>query len=170
MNYLNSLLLAVDSFLIAPYRWADDPMLGWWVGTFILAIWAGILGELTLAAAYRINGAAMSQRLDETAYYQERSINALKSGDKPSYKAINRLANDAFGRSFFLLMAMGMSSLWPAFLAGAWLQSRFGDLRFSFPFFDNGLNFLPFFLICYIIARILVSGVKKRMIKVKPSK
>lgn len=165
MDYLKSILSAVDFLLIIPYRWIDDPILGWWLGTFILGIWASILGELTLAAGYRINRSAVSQRLDETSYYQERSLNALKSGDKRSYKAINQLANDAFGRSFFLLMAMGMSSLWPAFLAGAWLQSRFGDLRFFFPFFNDGLNFVPFFIICYILARFLVSGVKKRMIK-----
>jgi hypothetical protein len=164
MDYLKTILSAVDPFLIAPYRWIDNPMMGWWLGTFILGIWASILGELTLAAGYRINRTAVSQRLNETSYYQERSINALKSGDKRSYKAINQLANDAFGKSFFLLMAMGMSSLWPVFLAGAWLQSRFGDVRFSLPFFHNGLNFIPFFIICYVMARLLVSAVKKRMI------
>lgn len=168
MGDLKSIVFAVDTFLIAPYRWINNPILGWWLGTFILAIWTSILSELTLAAGYRINRSAVSQRLNETSYYQEGSMNALKSGDKRSYKAINRLANDAFGKSFFLLMAMGMSSLWPALLAGAWLQNRFGDLRFSFPFFDNGLNFVPFFILCYVIARILVSGVKRRMLKMKP--
>ena len=163
MDYLQYIIYAIDPILIAPYRWIADPVLGWWLGTFILALWAGILGELTLAAAYRINRSAVKERLEETSTYQERSLNALKSGDKRSYKAINRLANDAFGRSFFLLMAMGMSSLWPAFLAAAWLQNRFGAIRFSFPFLENGLNFVPFFIICYVMARVLISGLKKQV-------
>lgn len=33
---------------------------------------------------------------------------------------MNKLANEAFGRGFFLKAAMGMASLWPAFLAAAW--------------------------------------------------
>lgn len=163
MNYVDWLLYGADHFLIAPYRWVDHALLGWWLGTFILAVWAAVLGELTLAVAYRINRAAVKERLDETSMYHQRSINALKSGDKSSYKAINRLANESFGKSFFLMMAMGMSSLWPAFMAAAWLQKRFGDIRFPFPFVGEGLNFVPYFLVCYILARILVSQLKKRI-------
>ena len=163
MYYIDWFLYRADHFLIAPYRWVDHALLGWWLGTFILALWAAVIGELTLALAFRINRIAVKERLDETSMYHERSINALKSGDKPSYKAINRLANEAFGKSFFLMMAMGMSSLWPLFLAAAWLQKRFGDIRFSFPFVDSGLNFVPYFLVCYILARIFVGQVKKRL-------
>ncbi|MCG2775323.1 MAG: hypothetical protein L6406_06525 [Desulfobacterales bacterium] len=163
MYYIDWLLYKADSFLIAPYRWIEYPIMGWWVGTFILALWASILGELTLAVAYRINRSAVRERLDETSMYHQRSINALKSGDKKSYKAINRLANEAFGKSFFLMMAMGMSSLWPAFLAAAWLQKRFGDIRFPFPFVGEGLNFVPYFIVCYILARIVVGKLKKEI-------
>lgn len=158
---MDSLIQIIDPFLIAPYRWVDPPFLGWWLGTFILACWAAILGELTLAAAFRINRKAVKERLDETSHYSERSINALKSGDKKSYKAINRLANEAFGKSFFLMTSMGMSSLWPAFFAAAWLQKRFGDLRFSFPVLDEGLNFVPCFIISYVLARVLTGYLKK---------
>ena len=122
MFHIDQLIYRIDPFLIAPYRWLEDPHLGWWLGTFVLAIWAALFGEVTLAVAYRINRRAVKARLGETSFYHQRSINALKSGDKESYKAINRMANEAFGKSFFLMTAMGMSSLWPAFLAAAWLQ------------------------------------------------
>lgn len=161
MVYIDRIILALDPFLIAPYRWADNTLLGWWIGTFVLALWAAILGELTLAAAYRINRTAVKERLGETEMYQQRSLNALKSGDKPSYKAINKLANEAFGKSFFLMTAMGMSSLWPAFLAAAWAQKRFGEIRFPFPFMEEGLNFVPYFVLCYVLARILVGRLKR---------
>jgi len=161
MSYIDWVIYKIDIVLIAPYRWIGYPFLDWWLGTFILAGWAALLGELTLAIAYRINRKPVKDRLGETSFYHQRSINALKSGDKQSYKAINRLANEAYGKSFFLMLAMGMSSLWPAFFAAAWLQKRFGDLRFPFPILDNGLNFVPFFIICYVLARVLVGQLKK---------
>jgi len=40
-------------------------------------------------------------------------------------KAINRLANESFGRSFFLSAAMGMGALWPLFFAAGWLDLRY---------------------------------------------
>ena len=161
MYYINWLIYKADYFLILPYRWIDNPILGWWIGTFVLALWVSIIGELTLIAAYRINRFAVKERLEETSVYHDSSINALKSGDKKSYKAINKLANEAFGKSFFLVTAMGMSSLWPAFIAAAWLQKRFGDIRFPFPFVDEGLNFVPYFIICYILSRFFLRQLKK---------
>ncbi|MBN2126621.1 MAG: hypothetical protein JW821_20140 [Deltaproteobacteria bacterium] len=161
MSYIEWAIYHVDPILIAPYRWLDYPIPAWWLGTFVLGLWAALLGELTLAVAYRVNRTAVKERMDETSMYHQRSVNALKSGDKKSYKAINKLANEAFGKSFFLLMAMGMASLWPAFLAAAWLQERFGDIRFSFPYVKDGLNFVPSFLICYVLARIIMKQLKK---------
>ena len=161
MAHLDSIIHFIDPFLIAPYRWTCTPFWGWWIGTFILSCWAAILGELTLAVAYRVNRTEVKERLGETSLYQQRSLNALKSGDKKAYKSINRLANEAYGKSFFLMTAMGMSSLWPAFFAAAWLQKRFGDLRFPFPAMDEGINFVPYFIICYVLARITVGYFKK---------
>ena len=137
--------------------------MGWWLGTFILAVWATILGELTLYAAFRINRSVVEERMGQTDMYHQRSLNALKSGDKRSYKAINRLANEAFGKSFFLMIAMGMSSLWPAFLAAAWLQRRFDDIHFPFPLIKDGINFVLYFIVCYILSRILVGLLKRKM-------
>ena len=166
MDYIEYVINKIDPFLIAPYRWLEDPILSWWLGTFILAVWATIVGELTLAAVFRINRSTVKERMDQTDMYHQRSINALKSGDKRSYRAINRLANEAFGKSFFLMIAMGISSLWPAFLAAAWLQKRFGDILFHFPLIKGGITFVPYFIVCYLLSRILVGQLKKEMKRV----
>ena len=153
----------IDPILIAPYRWFEEPMLSWWLGTFVLALWAGIIGELTLAVAYRFNRSQVSKNDEETLYYHEQSLKAKKAGDEKAYKGINDLANEAFGKGFFLLAAMGMASLWPAFFAAAWLDLRFGELSFTLPAWAGGLelSIIAPFILLYIIARVIVSKAKR---------
>jgi hypothetical protein len=162
MDIIHWFLNSIDPVLISPYRWFENPLLGWWAGTFVLAVWAGLLGELTLAIAYRINRSHIARNMDQTQYYHERSLNAKASGDEAAYKGINRLANEAFGKSFFLFMAMGMASLWPAFFAAAWLNERFADIVFPLPRWAGGfeLNFIAPFIILYIVARVLLGRLK----------
>ncbi|MFO7737674.1 MAG: hypothetical protein R6V46_04315 [Desulfatiglandaceae bacterium] len=163
LSVMEWFLLQIDPVLIHPYRWFDNPTLSWWLGTFIVSLWAAAIGEATSAIVKRVNRKFVKERMDETAMYQDRSINALKSGDKKAYRQINKLANEAFGKSFFLMIAMGMASLWPAFFAAAWLQKRFGDIRFPFPLMAEGLNFVPYFIVCYILARIIVGKSRKHL-------
>jgi hypothetical protein len=150
------LLLQIDGVLIAPYRWVPDPVAGWFVGTLLLAAWAVLLGELSLSLAYRGNRGRIGELLERTRYYHEQSLKARGAGAQRSYRGINRLANEAYGKSFFLLLAMGMGSLWPVFLAMAWLDQRFGDLSFRFPEWAGGLEagFVVPFLVCYLPVRI----------------
>ena len=153
----------IDPFLIAPYRWFENPDVSWCMGTFCLAFWAGIIGELTLAVAYRLNRHQVNQNDDQTLYYHQNSLAAKKAGDEAAYKGINDLANEAFGKAFFLLAAMGMASLWPAFFAAAWLDLRFGELSFTLPQWAGGLqlNIIAPFIVFYILARVLISKVKR---------
>lgn len=169
MYCIDWIIYKMDPFLIAPYLCVESPLWAWWIGTFVLGLWAAVAGELTLAAAYRLNRTVVKSRLDETSKYHQSSMNALKNGDKTSYKAINKLANEAFGKSFFLMMAMGMSSLWPVFLAAAWLQTRFSDVRFEFPFVAEGFGFMPHFIICYVFARILAGHLKRGIKRISES-
>jgi hypothetical protein len=153
----------IDPLLIWPYRWLDNPTLSWPLGTFCLALWAGIIGELTLALAYRLNHRQVSLNDAQTQYYHHQSLAAKKAGDETAYKGINDLANEAFGKAFFLLAAMGMASLWPAFFAAAWLDLRFGELSFAMPHWAGGLQLTVIapFIVFYIIARVLISKTKK---------
>jgi hypothetical protein len=162
-------LKAVDPVLIAPFRGFTNPMAGWWAGIAALSLWSVFLGELTMAAVFRINRFALVRNMDETAYYHEQSLKARQAGDKKAYRGINRLANEAYGKSFFLMIAMGMAALWPAFLAAAWLDMRFGDLVFSLPKWAGGLelNFLAPFILCYITTRLVYNRVKHLRVRGK---
>jgi hypothetical protein len=166
MDIFTHLIHALDPVLIAPYRWFQDPVIGWLIGTFVLALWASMLGLLTLSLAYRVNRVYVKKELTKTGYYHEQSLKAKAAGDEEAYKKINSLANEEFSRSFFLLMAMGMASLWPAFFAAAWLHERFGDMTFfALPAWAGGyhLNFIGPFVGLYILAR-FVSGKCKTLI------
>lgn len=156
------LLLQIDPVLIRPYRWFDGPMLSWWLGTFFVALWAAVIGQVTMALVNRVNRDVVKEQMDETSMYQERSMNALKSGDKKAYKQINKLANEAFGKSFFTLAAMGMASLWPVFFAAAWLEKRFGEFVFTLPAWAGGVefSFLAPFIILYIAVSFLLYKAK----------
>ena len=163
MNPVEKLVASIDPVLIAPYRFFEDPMLGWWVGTAVLALWSVILGELTLAVVYRINRSTVAENSKKTLYYHEQSLKAKEAGDEKAYKGINKLANEAYGKSFFLLLAMGMASLWPAFFAAAWLNMRFGDFLFIMPKWAGGLelNFIAPFVMLYVPTRIIFSKFKR---------
>jgi hypothetical protein len=163
MNPVESLFANIDPLLIAPYRFFENPMLGWWVGTAVLAFWSVLLGELTMAVVYRINRAPVAENWKQMMYYHEQSLKAKQAGDEKAYQGINKLANESYGKSFFLFIAMGMASLWPAFFAAAWLNMRFGDFLFTLPAWAGGwqLNFIAPFVVLYIPIRILFSKIKK---------
>ncbi len=159
MDIIETILGAVDPILIGPYRYAavflENPLSAWWAGTFLLALWAVALGRLTLTLGRRLNGRLFQETAQEARELSERSLNALRSGDKEAYKAINSLANEAFGKSFFQQAAAGASSLWPAFLGAAWLEARFGEIRFPCPGLEQGVNVVLPYLLCYIGAALV---------------
>lgn len=163
MDPLQLILNTIDPVLIFPYRLFQNPMTGWWFGTFVLAMWAVTIGEITLAFAGRMNRSAVSDNLEETLYYHDQSLKAKQAGDEEAYQGINKLANEAYGKSFFLLMAMGMAALWPAFFAAAWLDMRFGDFSFPLPAWTGGLelSFLAPFILFYIFQRMTWARAKK---------
>lgn len=163
METLIPIFLYIDPVLIFPYRVFENPILGWLAGTFCLCLWALFLGEITMAVAGRINREPISQNMDDTVYYHEQSMKAKAAGDETAYKGINKLANEAYGKSFFLMMAMSMATLWPAFFAAAWLELRFYDLQFPLPAWAMGINlsFIAPFIIFYILQRIALAKLKK---------
>ncbi len=162
--FMEQLYIFVDPVLIAPYRWLGSALAGWWLGTLFLALWTALLSELTLGLAYYLNRRAVKEKSEKMMDYFKASVAARKEGDQSSYKSINKLANEYYGQSFFLQMAMGMGSLWPAFLAAGWLQMRFGEIRFALPLVDFSLGFVAPFIILYIPARILFSRLKRPLL------
>jgi hypothetical protein len=163
------LLKAVDPVLIAPFRFFANPLAGWWAGVAALSVWSIFLGELTMAAVFRINRFALAKNMEETVYYHEQSLKAKQAGDEKAYKGINRLANEAYGKSFFLMIAMGMAALWPVFFAAAWLDMRFDNLVFSLPKWAGSfeLNYFAPFILCYITTRLVYSRIKPLFVRGK---
>lgn len=160
MKAINQFL---DPILIIPYRWLDDPVGAWWLGTAVLTLACLALGELTMALGRRLNRAKLREMDEQAQKMHDGSLQALRQGDKGSYKAMNKLANEAFGRGFFMKAALGMASLWPAFLAAGWLEARFQGLVIALPGLDVGLSWLPVFLALYILGRLVWGRLKSRL-------
>ena len=133
------------------------------MGTFILAVWSTLLGKLTMALVMRVNLSHVKDGLAETGMRHNQSMNALKAGDKEAYKAINKLANEAYGKTFFLQVAMAAASLWPVPLALGWLQLRFSGVLFpvpvKLPVLGDSVGYAFIFIPLYILVRILVGKV-----------
>lgn len=171
MAPFDMILDMVDLFLITPYRWPHNPVLGWWLGTMFVGIWCVILGEMSLALVFRVNRARVKEVSQELTEFHAGSMNALKAGDKKAFKDINRLANEAYGKHFFMQVSMACASLWPAALALGWMQTRFSGvdfpLPFVFPMIGNTVGYPFAFIPLYILIRILfekAKGVRSRQV------
>ncbi|WP_076750327.1 hypothetical protein [Desulfatitalea tepidiphila] len=130
-QFLTSAYLWMDAILIAPFRLPGDPLFGFLVGAFCLAMHCVIAGELTLSAAIRFNRGHLQQLKSDIARREALSIMAHDAGDRAGYKAFNKQANDAWGRHFFTMAAYSAGMLWPVPFALGWLNGRFHDVDFA---------------------------------------
>jgi hypothetical protein len=160
---LPSFLLALDPYLIWFYRLPSNSYAGFLLGTLVLVVISLIIGEVTARLATRLVGRHMEGHAAEALKYGELSIDAAKAGDKPSYHAANKLANEAFGLSFFSLIALSMARLWPIPFVLAWMQYRFLGVEFPLPFIGFSLGFIGVFIILYAAVYFLGSRVKKKL-------
>ena len=151
------LLHKADPFLIAPYRWLPDPVLGWWLGSAVLAFWCVLLGLATMSLARWVNREYIEREKRRMLEGQSQSWEALQAGNKLAYKGFNEQANDSFGKSFFMGAAMGAASLWPAFVALAWLTWRFGRVSIPLPPTPWEVGPVAAFIPLYIALRLLWS-------------
>jgi hypothetical protein len=158
-----SFFVVLDPYLIWCYRLSGNAYVGFFLGTFVLALICLILGDATAFMANRLVGRRMENHAAEALKYGDLSITAAKAGDKPAYHAANKLANEAFGLSFFSLMALSMARLWPLPFALAWMQYRFLEVEFPIPGTKWSLGFIGMFIIIYISAYFLIKQVKHRI-------
>jgi hypothetical protein len=164
----SEILQRLDPILIGPYRLADDPMFGFLIGTFCLAMACVVLGELTISAAIRLNRRQLQELTREVSQKEALSIQAHAAGDRQSYKALNKASNDAYGRYFFTMVAYSAGILWPVPLGLAWMQSRFQNVGFElmFPFnwvFGDSVGYPFLFIPLYILARIVFKYLRPRL-------
>jgi hypothetical protein len=155
----------VDALLIAPFRMPADPMIGFFIGTFCLTLWCAVIGELTLSVAVRLNRRHIDGLKAEIADREMLSLTAHAVGDRESYKALNKQANDAWGRHFFSMAAYSAGMLWPLPFALAWMQTRFAAVAFPLPDFLSGIlggsvGYPFIFIPLYILARFLFGRIR----------
>ena len=160
---MHPVFLFLDPYLIWFYRITGHARLDFLLGTFALALMAVIIGEVNISLAYRAARRRIERVTDEAVKYQNLSLQALTAGDKGAYRAANRLANDAFGHSFFMQIALSAAFLWPAGFCLAWMSHRFGDLEFPLPFIPYSLGHIGVFLILFIAAYFVFKPVKYRI-------
>lgn len=158
-----SVFLFLDPYLIWFYRITGDAFAGFLIGTLVLALHAIIIGEFTISLAFLAVRRRIDQTTAEAAKYQNLAMEALVEGDKQAYKAANRLANDAFGKSFFMQISLSAAFLWPAFFAVAWMSYRFSGLEFPLPFSHHSFGYIGVFILLYAAAYFLFKRVKYKL-------
>jgi hypothetical protein len=152
-----------DSLLINLYRFTGYPLVDYYLGTFLLAFLTVLVGEFTISLVFKVNKAHLDRLNARVEKMQGLSEEALRLGDEKSYKAINQEGNDAFGHLFFNKFGLAAASLWPIFLSLAWMQERFAEVDLPLPWTGWKINYVFFFLLCYILARILFGRLKPRL-------
>ena len=167
-NMFNDTIRMIDPFLIGPYRLTGDSFAGFLIGTFCLCMICVVLGELTISAGIRLNRKHLQELKQEVSQKERLSMQAYAEDDHVSYKALNKAANDAWGRHFFTMAAYSGGILWPVPFALAWMQTRFQEVAFALVFPLNrliGENVgYPFiFIPMYILARIVFKYLRPRL-------
>jgi hypothetical protein len=157
------LIQIIDQYLIRFYRLTGQAWVDFVVGTFALVCISLVIGEVTVFLAYRFTRKRLAGKTAEAEKYQNLSIDALKAGNKEAYKAANKLANDAYGHTFFQQVALSSAFLWPVCFALAWMQSRFLEVEFPIPGTPWSLGFIGVFIIIYVATYILFKRIKRRL-------
>ncbi len=165
-QFFDSALARLEPLLIAPFRVVGDPVVGFFFGTACLAMACVVVGELVLSLAIRINRRHLRALTDEIVHHEALSVRAFADGDKTSYKALNREANDAWGRHFFTMAAYSAGMLWPVPFALAWMQSRFSEVEFliAWPLsllFGRTVGYPFIFILVYILCRIVFGKLRR---------
>ncbi len=154
-------LLALDPWLIAPFRWLSSATEGYLFGTVLLALQCVILGDLSATAVAYLNRKYIRRLQEKMDHHHNLSELALIQGDKESFKAVNSQALDAFGYSFSLGAAIFCVSIWPLPFSLAWLHLRFAEapleLPFHVPLLGQSVHYFASFLLLYIAVRMAYS-------------
>lgn len=158
-----SLYLFLDPYLIWFYRLTGQTGWNFLIGTSVVAVLTLMVGEFTSFLASLMVRRHFTQVAGEAKKYQDLSMEALKAGDRPAYEAANKLANDAFNKSFFMQLALSATFFWPIFFMLGWMQYRFADLEFPIPYLHFSLGYIAVFLFLLVAAYFVFKPVKYRI-------
>lgn len=159
-GWIYALFEKVDPYLMLTFELSADPVIGFIIGSFLLAMVCAVVGEVTLSLAIRWNRRHIQSLKEEIRLRESLSIQAYEMGDRISYQALNQSANDAWGRHFFTMAAYSAGVLWPVPFALAWIQSHFAQVPFTMAFplsliFGKTVGYAFIFIPIYILDRIL---------------
>lgn len=160
---MHPLWLLVDPFIIWFYRLTGHAFVDFLLGTLVLAWITILIGELTISLVFLASRRWIDASTHEALHYQNLSAEALSAGDKEAYRAANKLANDAFGKSFFMQIALSAARLWPVFLALAWMSQRFAEVDFPLLFSDYTIGFVGVFIPFYVAAHLVFKRIKYKL-------
>lgn len=163
MTSFDPIFTAIDPYLIWPFRMGlaltGDSFAAFFIGAAGLGLMATIIGELSYFVFYWLNRKHYAELHQEMVQHNNLSIDAIRCGDKESYKACNHVANEAFGKNFFSQLALFAASIWPAAFALGWLSTRFAEVDFALPFaipgFGQSVGYPFVFVPLYVLTRIL---------------
>jgi len=160
---MHPILLAIDPYAIWFYRLTGHTFPDFLIGTFVLAFVTLLIGELCISVVFLICRKHIDRTTEEMVHYQNLSEDAQAAGDKGAYRASNKLANDAFGRTFFMQIAFSAAFLWPVFFALTWIGSRFADVEFPLLFTGSSVTYICVFIALYAAAYLIFKKVKCRL-------
>lgn len=153
----------LDPYFIWLFRLTGYTFADFLLGTFVLGFLSVAIGELTISLVFLINRRYIDEQAKEIFRYQNLSVCALGAGDKAAYTAANKMANEAFGKSFFMQIAMSAAFLWPIFFALTWMQFRFGEVEFRILFTEYSVGFPCVFVALYAAAYMIFKRIKLKI-------
>ncbi len=159
------LLAYLDRWLIHLYRLVDDPILAYFLGTFLLALLCVLIGELLVGLAVYVNRHYLRRLTDELIQWNNLAVEAVEKGNPDAYHAFNREANEVYGKLFFLTIAHSAACLVPIPFVLAWMQMRFGSVSFPLPInipgVGDSVNYIFTFVVLYLPAWWFFKKVKR---------
>ncbi len=155
--------MVIDPYLIWFYRITGMAFVDFLLGTFIIASITLLIGEFTISLAFLFNRRKIEQTTNEVVRYQNVSVDAIEAGNKAAYTAANKMANEAFGKSFFYQIALSTGFLWPIPFALGWMQYRFADVEFRILFTDATVGYPAVFIPLYVLAYLLFKRIKYKL-------
>ena len=164
---MHPVYLFLDPYLIWFYRLTDQVALNFLLGTFVLALLAVLVGEGTSSLAALLVRRQVERMSAEAQKYRDLSMEALKVGDRPAYEAANKLANEAFGKSFVVQLTLSATFFWPIFFVLGWMQGRFAAVEFPLPLVGLRFSFVGAFVPLYIAAYLFFKAIRKRALRVR---
>ena len=160
--------LHADAGIIFFYRLTGIPIVNFLIGTFCLAFLCVLVGEIFVSVALKFNRRYIDQMSDEILEKERLSIAAYESGDQKGYKALNQQATDAWGKSFFTMVAHSAGILCPLPFALGWMSTRFSDVEFLIApplslLFGKTVGYAFAFIPLYILSRILFKTMRPHL-------